>query len=174
MKSYRSLFIITLIGFGAAQARTSRRQASSTPMKKHLKELNIKINNAAAPNLGRVTAIFRFYGENTLGQPYVDGKVSIDNLKKKTGMILKSEDALYHGKNAVKEYFGKKGPEYVVLHKLSVGRWYLKWIGNILSDELTFKDGTQQRDFVVRIEKNRFGIPMYKLQPIYKSAMIAE
>ena len=159
MKVTRSLYVIALCL--PAMLVAARKSAD---IKKNVRDLAVHVYNHTGVDLAEVKATFRFYGENTLDLPYIDGTITIYDLKKNTGIQFKSGDARYHNNNVIQDYFGRK-LNYVVLYKLSAARWKVGKMVKVRTARARFKEGIQQTEFVIRIEKNRFGFPMYRIMP---------
>lgn len=157
------LLFASILCLGAVHA--CAKQGAKERIRTNQKQLSIKITNKTDVDFGKVSATFRFYGDNSLEQEFIEGTLTTDELEPNKGLTFNSDDVTYKGKN-IKNYFGR-GPSNVVLYKLSAGRWRVKGTNWMLrSTRRVFKNGTQQKNFTIVTSKGRFGYPTYSILPM--------
>lgn len=157
MKLQRILLLVSLAGVSFSQAyHVSSGKKSKFHPKNHL---SVMVKNETGVALEEVAATFRFVNKEDTTKS-IKSTMKYTDLASSTGFSFNSNDALYEGQKA-KDHFKSS---YVELVKISAGRWKIKNF-KIRSARIKFKDGTFKNDFVIRVVKNRFGVPMYAIQP---------
>jgi hypothetical protein len=171
----RSLLLASVLCLTAVQIKAHKKatEKGHERINTTKDQLIVRVQNSAGVTFDKVTATFRFYeqrkdflGEKqTCGNDFIEGTLTVHNIEDGRGMDFDSRGVEYKGKK-IAEHFGRKH-YFVVLHKISAGRWHLPGTQVLLrTTRKTFKKGTQRElRFKIVTTKNRFGFPTYKIQP---------